>query len=149
MDDTSYSKENAAFHNGPWEELCVLTGHCKSDLEFYMDDLLFLHHLIDKYFMWITRSENLNRVKDIKKELFRLKQKNNDLLEKVKKHGNQLGRLVENPNSKDSRVIIKEHEHLEEEMTVFVKSFRINRKKVYKISEYVIDSEQLGQIMQS
>ena len=46
-----------------WQEMYVLSEHWRSDLEFYKDDLLFLHHLVDKYFIWITKSENLELVK--------------------------------------------------------------------------------------
>lgn len=148
MDTTKNSQEQDFLKNGPWDELYVLTEHWRSDLEFYRDDLLFLHHLIDRYFMWITRSENLGMVKEIKKELIEMSNKNKDLLEKVKKHIIQLGRLVENPGFGDAGIIKTEHEHLEEEMTDFVKSFRKNRKEVFKITEYIIDSEQLEQIMQ-
>jgi hypothetical protein len=149
MDNTKNSQELDSLMDGPWDELYVLTDHWRSDLEFYRDDLLFLHHLIDRYFMWITKSENLGLVKEIKKEMFDMNTKNKDLLEKVKKHKVQLGRLVENPNHKDAGIIKTEHEHLEEEMASFVKSFRKNRKEVFKITEYIIDSEHLEQIMQS
>ncbi|MFK5973327.1 MAG: hypothetical protein QM485_08600 [Flavobacteriaceae bacterium] len=44
------------------QELYVLTNHWKSDLLFYKDDLIFLHHLIDKYFIWITKKDNLTKV---------------------------------------------------------------------------------------
>ena len=149
MDNTIYRQEHGDLKNGPWEKLYVLSGHWRSDLEFYRDDLLFLHHLIDKYFMWITKSENLGVVKEIKKELFEMNIRNKDLFEKVKKHIIQLGRLVEDPNHKDASIVKTEHEHLEEEISDFVRSFRKNRKEVFKITEYVIDSEHLEQLMQS
>ncbi len=38
---------------GDWQPLYVLTEHWKSDLSFYAEDLKFLAHLIDNYFMWI------------------------------------------------------------------------------------------------
>jgi len=135
--------------DGPWNELYILTEHWRSDLQFYHDDLRFLHHLIDKYFMWIAKSENLDLVKELKKGLFNLNTNCNDLLEKVKKHRNQLGYLVEDPNKGDAGIIKTEHEHLEEEFANFVKSFRQNRKEVFAITEYVIDSEELANIFDS
>jgi hypothetical protein len=135
--------------DGPWNELYILTEHWRSDLQFYHDDLRFLHHLIDKYFMWIAKSENLDLVKELKKGLFNLNTNCNDLLEMVKKHRNQLGYLVEDPNKGDAGIIKTEHEHLEEEFANFVKSFRQNRKEVFAITEYVIDSEELANIFDS
>ncbi|MEK6152280.1 hypothetical protein WIW50_03430 [Flavobacteriaceae bacterium 3-367] len=133
----------------PWDELYVLTQHWKSDLEFYRDDLRFLHHLIDKYFMWITEKENLDLVKEIKKNLFTTGKQSKDLLAKVGKHLIQLGQLVENPNSGEAAIFKMEHEHLEDEIADFVKSFRQNRKEVFAITEYIIDSEQLPHIFES
>jgi hypothetical protein len=149
MDKQLTDKELDFLKNGPWDELYVLTQHWKSDIEFYRDDLRFLHHLIDKYFMWIAKPENLILVRELKISLFELNKKSNDLLEKTSKHLLQLGYLVEEPNKGDAGIIKTEHEHLEEEITEFVKAFRRNRKEVFAITEYIIDSEKLASIIQS
>ena len=147
MSNTKYDKELDFLNDGPWDELYVLTVHWRSDLEFYRDDLRFLHHLIEKYFMWVSKSENLEMVKELKSGLFNLNVKVKDLLEKVGKHRIQLGQMVENFNKADAGIIRTEHGHLEEEMSEFVKSFRNNRKEVFKITEYIIDSEKLAHIV--
>ena len=149
MSSSEYSDETEFLKDGPWDELYVITQYWKSDLEFYRDDLRFLHHLIDKYFMWITKPENLILVKELKKELFELNGRSKDLLEKVAKHRIQLGYLVEDPNKSDAGIIKTEHEHLEEELGTFLKQFRKNRKEVFKITEYIIDSEKLANVMES
>ena len=143
------NKDLEFLKDGPWNELYAITQHWRSDLEFYRDDLRFLHHLIDKYFMWITKPENLLMVRELKAGLLELGKRSTDLLEKAEKHLIQLGNLVEDPNRKDAGVTKTEHEHLEEEMTDFVKSFRKNRKEVFTITEYIIDSEELGDIVHS
>ena len=135
MSDTKYSKEIDFLKDGPWDELYVLTGHWKSDLEFYRDDLRFLHHLIDKYFIWITKTENLKLVKNLKQGLSELNKQCKDLIDKVGKHRIQLGYLVEDPNKADAGIIKTENEHLEEEMAQFILSFRKNRKEVFTITE--------------
>lgn len=149
MNEQNIDKELDFLKDGPWNELYILTQHWRSDLQFYNDDLRFLHHLIEKYFLWITKSENLDLVKELKKELFNLNIKSNDLIEKVNKHLIQLGHLVEDPNKGNAGIIKTEHEHLEEEIADFVKSFRLNRKEVFAITEYVIDSEELANIFES
>ena len=93
MEYTESNKETQFVKEGPWSELYVLTGHWKADLEFYSDDLRFLHYLIDKYFMWITKPENLDMVKALKAGLSLLKKKNKDLLEKVSRHLGQFGQM--------------------------------------------------------
>jgi hypothetical protein len=141
------SKEAKFVKHKPWSELYVLTQHWKSDLEFYGDDLRFLHHLIEKYFMWITKPENLDMVKKLKAGLFNLKKTNSDLLDKVTGHRNTLGQMVEDFNKADAVNIKAEHEHLEGEMANFVALFRNNRKEVFAITEYIIDSESLANLM--
>lgn len=147
MEHIENNKESQFVKNGPWPELYVLTEHWKSDLEFYADDLRFLHHLLDKYFMWLTKPENLDMVKELKVGLFHLKNKCRDLLEKVQRHGMQLGEMVEDNNKADANLIRTEHEHLEEEVANFVILFRSNRKEVFAITEFIIDSEKLANLM--
>jgi hypothetical protein len=149
MNKQTKDSELYSLENGPWNELYVLTEHWKSDIEFYRDDLRFLHHLIEKYFIWITKPENLELVKELQQGLFGLNKKSDDLREKTGKHLIQLGKLVENPNSGNAGVIKTEHEHLEEEITDFVKEFRRNRKEVFVLTEYIIDSEDLVRMMES
>ena len=143
------NKDLEFLKDGPWNELYAITQHWRSDLEFYRDDLRFLHHLIDKYFMWITKPENLLMVRELKAGLLERGKRSTDLREKAENHLIQLGNLVGDPNRKDAGVTKTEHEHLEEEMTDFVKSFRKNRKEVFTITEYIIDSEELGDIVHS
>lgn len=142
-------QETDFLKNGPWDELYVLSQHWESDLEFYKDDLHFLYHLIDKYFMWIVKTENIKMVRELKKGLLDLNTKSKDLLEKVGKHLVQLGYLVEDPSQKDAGIIRMEHEHLEDEIAVFVKSFRENRRAVFKTTEFIMDDEKLSNIMES
>ena len=149
MSETTNSQTADFLQNGPWDELYVLTKYWNSDLEFYRDDLRFLHRLIDKYFVWIVKTENLERVNKLKKELSDLKKKGKDLLAKVGKHSIQLGYLVEEPNKPDAGIVITEHEHLEEEMSQFVQSFRENRRDVFAITEYIIDSEKLASLVET
>ncbi|MDO1513922.1 hypothetical protein Q2T41_14770 [Maribacter confluentis] len=147
MKNLNYSNDLKFLDNGPWDELYVLTNHWVSDLEFYRDDLKFLNHLIDKYFIWLTKPENLQMIKELKTGLQETNTMVHDLLEKVGKHRNRLGLLVEDPNRKDAGVIVMEHEHLEEEIISFVSFFRLNRNETFKLTEYIMDSEELSTII--
>ncbi len=144
---TKSNDTNDFLKNGPWDELYALSTHWKSDLKFYKDDLRFLHHLIDKYIIWITKKENLDLVKEVQHSLFDIKRSCGDLLEKFDRHIVRLGRLVENPNQSDAAVVKMEHEHLETEIARFVQLFRSNRKKVFNITEYIVDSEELTNVI--
>lgn len=136
-------------HESSWDELYALTQHWKSDLEFYQHDLQFLQNLIDKYFIWITSEENEEKVRRIETNLQKVDAECEDLLVKTKKHLLQLGHLIDNPESSQARIFRMEHEHLEDAIAQFVKSFRANRIEVFTITEYVADSEQLGKAFES
>lgn len=131
------------------QEIYVLTNHWKNDLEFYRTDLDFLKKLIDKYFIWIGEEDNLKEVRRIGKTVQDMKNECKDLLTKVKEHLLQLGKLLEKPESPDSRIFRMEHEHLEDEIAEFVKKFRVNKKEVYTITEHVIDAESLSDMLKT
>jgi len=132
-----------------WEKLYFLAKHWKSDLEFYKDDLRFLHNLIEKYLIWITKKENLESVADIRKKEHGLTLSCEELLKKVSAHLQMASNIVKGGNDTSRKIFFTSHAELENEIAVFVKSFRESRKEVFKVTEYVMDSEELRNILDS
>lgn len=132
-----------------WQKFYILTEHWQSDLQFYKDDLRFLHHLVDKYLIWITKKENLDLVNDLKNKLFEIRKKCTTLIEKITKHRNKIAQLLQDPVGYNAQAQLGVHGMLEKEFADFIKAFRDNRKEVFKITEYVIDSESLPNILSS
>lgn len=130
-----------------WQALYALTNHWKSDLLFYKDDLKFLHHLIDKYFIWITQKDNLNEVKKVGADIEEDTRKCNTLLEKTDDHLSHLAQFIENPAAKNPENFRDEHQVLEDEIARFVKKVRENRKQLFSVTEHVLESEQLMHLM--
>ena len=149
MDNSNKPTQQNTIGEVNWQELYILTDHWKSDLNFYKDDLRFLHHLIDKYIIWITKDDNLNMVQEIKKNLFEIRNKSMDLMKEVTTHLGNLGLMVENPDQSSNPQFIEDHEALEDKISKFAKLFRSNRKEVFSITEYIIDSEELPNILKS
>lgn len=149
MDNSNKSTQQNTIGEVNWQELYILTDHWKSDLNFYKDDLRFLHHLIDKYIIWITKDDNLKMVQEIKKNLFEIRNTSEDLMKEVTTHQGNLGLMVENPVQTSNPQFMKDHEVLEDKISKFVKLFRSNRKEIFKITEYVIDSEELPNILKN
>lgn len=129
-----------------WEELYILTKHWKSDLQFFREDLRFLRTLIGKYIIWITKKEHLDMVRSAEIKLLKLTNRCKDLLQKVSSHLKQLAALVQEEHMDEARLFRIEHEHLEDEIAEFVKSFRINRKETFKITEYIVDVEEISSV---
>ncbi len=142
------NKEKTIATSGPqWGNFYVLAEHWQSDLEFYKDDLRFLHLLVDKYFIWITKSENIDLVKEIMIQVQQLEKDCHKLIDDVVKHKSNLSKIAEEYNADSMERSTIDHEKLENELYSFVKEFRANRKEVFRITEYVIDSEELSSLM--
>ncbi len=125
-----------------WEELYILTKHWKSDLLFYRDDLSFLDNLIDKYLIWISNKKDSEAVRKIDSSILKTAKKCTNLLQRVDKHLSHLANLMEDPFKYDSHQFRAEHQQLEDDITNFVKAFRINRKEVFEVTKMVIDSDE-------
>lgn len=124
-----------------YQELYILTEHWQSDLQFYKGDLRFLHHLIDKYFIWITHKENLDEMKNLASSLYEIGKKCDELLEKTSKHLTHLSELIDDSFKYDSHKFRSEHEELENEIASFVKKFWEIKKDTFAVSEQVIEKE--------
>ena len=131
-----------------WEELYILSKHWKSDLLFYREDSKFLHRLINKYFIWLTKSENIEMVRKIEINVNKINIECETLLHRVNEHIKLFETIEKDQELKDDTIFRRDHESLENQISKFVKEFRENRKEVFKITEYVVDSEQLVSILE-
>lgn len=124
-----------------YRELYILTEHWQSDLQFYKGDLHFLHHLIDKYFIWLVNKENLDGMRNIASSLSETVKNCDKLLEKTSKHLTHLAELIDDPFKYDSHKFRSEHEELENEIAFFIKKFWKIKKDTFAVSEHVIKKE--------
>lgn len=131
-----------------WDELFILTKHWKSDLLFYKQDLRFLNGLLNKYFIWITKKENLDVVKTIGQNVLKDKRTGKKLLKRVDQHLAHISQIIDDPFKHDSSVFRKEHQDLEDDIAKFHKAVRKNRKQVFSVTEYIMDSENLRHLLQ-
>ncbi|MCK0131603.1 hypothetical protein MWU59_08815 [Flavobacteriaceae bacterium F08102] len=130
-------------HEANWPSLYVLTEHWKSDLLFFNDDLKFMHHLIDKYFLWLSKKENIDQVQEIEVHLLQVDAQCDTLLKKVQKHLEHLAELIDDPFKYDSHQFREDHVQLENDLAQFVKDYRKNRAEIFAITEHIMDSETL------
>lgn len=124
-----------------YRELYILTEHWLSDLQFHKQDLHFLYHLVDKYFIWLTHVENLGEMRKLSNGLSQTKRDCDKLLEKTSKHLTHLAELIDDPFKYDSHKFRTEHEELENEITSFVKKFRKIKKETFADIEPVVERE--------
>jgi hypothetical protein len=141
MENLSLRPKGDFSYTAEYQQLYVLTEHWKSDLEFYIGDLRFLHHLIEKYFVWFASKEHLDEMRNLAVRLSEISKKCDELLEQTSKHLSHLAELIDDPFKYDSHKFRTEHEQLENEMASFVKKFRDIKKETFAISEKVIENE--------
>ena len=123
-----------------WKQLYALTEHWQSDLIFHRDEIKFLYHLVNKYIMWLTRYEEVEMVRKIRKILAEIRSECQELLAKVEIHIGHFSDLMENPFAHDSQIFRNEHEALEDEIAAFAKRFRFAKKETFKVTESLMDS---------
>jgi hypothetical protein len=126
-----------------WQELYALSEHWKSDLLFYKDDLKFLRHLVDKYFIWLKGQDNLEGIRSVGEEILTRTRECDDLLDLVNKQLSHPPMGMEEPLKYDSKEFRTKHAELEDDIAQFIKNARENRIQLFKITEYVMDSENL------
>lgn len=143
----SRSKRNY-IQDTDWDELYILTKHWKSDLLFYKQDLRFLNKLLNKYFIWITKKENLDAVKTIGQNVLKDKRTGKKLLKRIDQHLAHIAQTIDYPFKHDSSVFRKEHQDLEDDIAKFYKTVRKNRKQMFSVTEHIMDSESLGHLLQ-
>jgi phosphomevalonate kinase len=124
-----------------YRELYILTEHWQSDLKFYKEDLHFLYHLVDKYFISLINKENLEEMRNLSTGLSEANINCDKLLEKTSKHLTHLAELIDDPFKYDSHKFRSEHEELENEISSFIKKFRKIKKETFTDMEPVIQKE--------
>jgi len=130
-----------------WQDLYILTKHWKSDLLFYKDDLRFLDDLIDKYIIWISKEDDLESVNNIRKSIVKTTKECDLLLKGINKHLTHIEGLIEDAFKYDSHKFRIEHQQLENDITIFLKTFRANRKEVFEVTKHLIESDELIRIL--
>lgn len=124
-----------------WQGLYALTEHWKSDLLFYRDDLKFLRHLVDNYFIWIKDQENLEGIRKVGEAILKNTRQCQYLLDMINKYLSYLVQIIDKTPEYNSKNFRAEHGKLEDDITQFIKNVRENRKHLFKITEYVMHEE--------
>jgi len=132
-----------------WQELYTLTKHWKSDIQFYKEDIKFLRRLINKYFIWVTKKENIEKVTKIENRLHQLTQKCDGLIKNIDKHLEHLSNLINDPFKYDSQTFKVKHTKFDNDIADFIKIFREHKKETFAITEYIVDDEKLMRHLES
>ncbi|SFT41711.1 hypothetical protein SAMN05216474_0445 [Lishizhenia tianjinensis] len=130
-----------------WVNLYVLTKYWESDIAFYKDEIRFLYGLIDRYFIWMTQDEHIEKVSALSAELNQLDKTFNSLSERMVKHRSRMVLLLENAFVQEEEVFRAEHEVLEDDFKRASVDFRILKRKLFEVTETVMDEEKLQHLL--
>ncbi len=127
--------------NAEWQELHVLTTHWQSDMIFFEDELRFIDVLFDKYFSALIEKENIEKTKAIAGKLSNVKASRGSLAIRIEKHLHHIEELMINPFPQDASEFRTEHAALEDDLTMFVKSFREMKRELFELTERIARTE--------
>lgn len=132
-----------------WQQLFVLTEYWQHDSRFYEDELRFLRNLVDKYFIWLVREENLNKVQAVAKKLTEADHKHKELSSSIDKHLSYLAGIMKDPSAHNIGSFRSEHAELEDELAGFNKLMREVKRDVFALTEHVMETEKLQHLLSS
>ena len=134
-------------HTANWEDLYLMTEQWKEDMDFFKDELYFLHDLIGKYFIWLTKDEELSKVRQMDKDVVEITKKRQVLSNKIDKHIGNLGMMIEDVFRRDHQILRDEHAALDDSISAYFKAFREVKKEVFTIAKDVIKSEKMKKML--
>lgn len=129
-----------AEENG-WQSLYIVAEHWQSDLKFYDDEIQFLRKLVDRYFMWLTDDQNIDKTRAVASDLIGLEKRKNDITRQVEGHLKDLASMVKKESIENLDRHKDEHAELEESMARLMKDFRRIKKGIFQLTEAIMESE--------
>ncbi|MCB0430935.1 MAG: hypothetical protein H6585_08085 [Flavobacteriales bacterium] len=147
MENFALRPKSDYMNTAGFESLAVLTERWQSNLDFYKDEIRFLHSLISKYFIWLTHEDNVSKVQQLAAKVSEVDKERGRLSQTVAKHMGHLTLLMENAYTHDEQTFREEHAKLEDELSAFVKAFRSIKQEVFQVTERVIESEKLNRLI--
>jgi len=130
-----------------WKDLFLLAEHWQSDMDFFRDELKFLHRLVDKYFILLIKEEHLSQTQSIVIEIENLSKKVDQINENIVIHLDHLEAIIGKSSMYDKQKFRDEHEQLEEKLVVFTKHFWKVKKDVFGIMENMLREDKLQHLI--
>lgn len=146
--DLRLRPKNNYLHTATWQELYALTEHWQSDVVFFGDEVRFLSDLVGKYFIWLTRRESMMTVQKMVTRLNTFAKTRKEIADRIKQHLRDLSILMDGIEREDSKNFRFEHARLEEDLMTLAREFRSVKKEVFTITEHVVESEKLQNLLE-
>lgn len=110
-----------------------------SEMKFWDIELDFFKNLLDKYFLSIATSREMDNLEQLQKKIIHTKVEVLDrIFQEVMDHEKKLSELVENEFSHDEQEYRDVHKDYEEQIISFKKEFQLLKKEVFGFVEGII-----------
>lgn len=130
-----------------WQEMYIITERWQSDLAFFNDELSFFRKLINKYLLWLVDEKNIEHTRKLAADISKFDKRGVTVSQKLATHLRELANLAENPFSHNAQSCRDAHGALESIVAELAKDFRSLKKKVFRVTETVIDSEKANRLL--
>lgn len=127
----SESAETAEYRLTAWENMFHHAEKIKSNMKFYSTEMSFLHHLLDRYLLWLIEEESLAGVQLLNSKVKAAEQKCTDFITKSESLMTRIGLLIENPFAQDEHRIQESFRHTKEESEAFESELKRLKAEVF------------------
>ncbi|WP_333820744.1 hypothetical protein [Ohtaekwangia sp.] len=141
--------ENSVSYESEWESMFKLAERWESDVKFFEDEINFLNELLARYTMWPIDDAGMENTRHSIDELLRLARQRDAIAKRIEIHFTHLTDLVQNPFSHDEQRCKDEHAKIGANVADLVQQFREVKRKVFALTEHVMNIEKTRHLLNS
>jgi predicted phage-related endonuclease len=131
----------AADHISEWSRMFSASENLRSELDFFEDELAFLHKLIDKYFMHLMEDESLHTLNKLSTRLHKTEENRKELELANNQIIRKIGILLENPFSQNEHQIKDSFNVTFSQVHEFQVGLRSLKSEIFEIMEKSLRTE--------
>ncbi|MFC3560579.1 hypothetical protein [Pedobacter jamesrossensis] len=120
----------------------ALAKHWASDVDFFKVETVFLHHLLDDYFIRLSSPEYLEALKSVGAKLLQLEKDKYSADILLCKHLKNLEGQTEELLFNHGELLEDKHEQMEHVMTHLTSTYRTVKKELFFLVQQVIKAQQ-------
>lgn len=139
--------ETEEYKLSEWEKMFRQAEVLKSNMKFYSTEMTFLHHLLDRYLLWLIEEESLAGLQLLNSKVKAADQKCSDFITKAESLMNRLGLLIDNPFAQDEHRIQESFRHTEAEATAFETELKRLKNEVFDHVAHTLRSEKARKLL--
>ncbi|TDG36485.1 hypothetical protein EZJ43_08175 [Pedobacter changchengzhani] len=119
----------------------AIAKHWASDVEFFKVETVFLHHLLDDYFIRLSDPEHLQGLNSVGLKLMHLEKDKFSVDHHLIDHLKNLEGQTEDLDFNDGELLAKAHGKLEQTMAQLTNNYRLLKTELFTLVQKVIKAQ--------